>query len=81
MPGARDKGTDGVGGGYREGIKEEVKEMAGVEKRKGRRVKMLLQSQERCAFCRAPVYLRHIVTDPCVCVHTSCCCLMPHVLN
>lgn len=31
MPGAQDKGTGGVG---REGSKEEVKEGAGVEKRK-----------------------------------------------
>lgn len=41
MPGAQDKGTKGWGGwwgGCREGSKEEVKEVAGVAKRKGRGV-------------------------------------------
>lgn len=52
MPGAQDKGTGGVGavggggwglwrGGCREGSKEEVKEVAGEEKRKGGVLKKL----------------------------------------
>lgn len=48
MPGAQDKGTGGV---EREGSKEEVKEVAGVEKRKEEGVLKMLalpHCQERC---------------------------------
>ena len=50
MPGAQDKGTGGVEGGYREGSKEEVKEVAGIEKRKGAMLKTLLHCQEYSVF-------------------------------
>lgn len=74
MPGARDKGTEGWGVGvYREGSKEEVKEMAGAERRKGGRVQTLAlpRSQERCGVRRALLHLCHVVIDQCVSVYMS----------
>lgn len=56
MPGAQDKGTGGGGGGWRERGKEEVKEVAGVEKRKGGRVlkiAALPHCQDGFSVCKA----------------------------
>ena len=57
------------GGGYSEGSKEEVKEVAGVRKEKGRLAVPLCQ--ERCHVREALLHLCHVIIDQCVRVYTS----------
>lgn len=62
-----------VVGGYREGSKEEVKEVAGVRKEKGRLAVPLCQ--ERCHVRGALLHLCHITVVQCVRVYMSQCFL------